>query len=39
MSDLDEQNLEITDRVKRENVSNLEEAIEKSIFFYLAANI
>ena len=39
MSDLDEQNLEITNRVKRETVSNLDEAIEKSIYFYLADNI
>ena len=37
--DLDKQNLEITNRVKKETVSSLEDAIEKSIFFYLADNI
>lgn len=37
--DLDEQNLEISNRVRRETASGLEEAIEKSIFFYLSDNI
>ena len=37
--DIDEENLIISDRIRRETVNSLEEAIEKSILFYLSDNI